>query len=86
MWYNKGMTTAEVTISMVNRLTEPEMLEVQKYIKRIFAFRGNGAGTLKRYNEREFVDLIDESIEQSKKGDVYSWADIRRVVHGESAV
>lgn len=80
------MTTAEATISMVNRLTESEMLEVQEYIERIFAFRKDEARKLKEYSEQEFVDLIDESINQSKKGDVYSWADIRRVARGKSTI
>ena len=80
------MTTAESTISMVNQLTKPEMLSVQKYIKHLILLRKSNNPKLKKYTEDEFVQLIDDSIKQSQKGDVYSWADVRKEVSSKHAL
>ena len=80
------MTTAESTISMVNQLTKPEMLSVQKYIKHLILMRNSNNPKLKKYTESEFIDLIDESIKQSQTGDVYSWTDVRKEVGSKHAL
>ena len=72
------MTTTEATISMVNRLSEPELRSVQEYINHIFASRKCKAAKMKKYTEQEFISQIDKSIEQSKNNDVYSWEDVRK--------
>ncbi|MBQ3306189.1 hypothetical protein IJH02_02005 [Candidatus Saccharibacteria bacterium] len=79
------MTTAEATISMVNRLSEAEMLNVQKYIKQILAKRKRQQERvdLKRYTKKEFLALIDKSIEQSKRGEGYSWEEVQKEFHEE---
>lgn len=77
------MSTAEATIMMVNRLTEPELLNVQDYIKKIFASRKREVVNLKKYKETDFVKLIDKSIEQAKNGDVYSWADVQKAAYAK---
>ena len=76
------MTTAEATaISMVDRLSEAEMRRVQKHIEHTLKKRKlqQKRVELKKYTKEEFLALIDESIEQSKRGEGYTWEEVRRM-------
>ena len=75
--YNEAMTTTEATILMVNRLSEKEQLSVQRFIKQIFASRKNKSYDLKPISKKEFLKTIDDSIEQSKRGEVFTWEQIQ---------
>ena len=70
------MTTSEATISMVSKLTEPELLSVQAYIKRIFSFRKTAA-KLQPITETAFLQSIEKSDNDIKNGRVKSWAQVR---------
>lgn len=66
---------------MVDRLSEAEMRRVQKHIERTLKKRKlqQKRVELKKYTKEEFLALIDESIEQGKRGEVYTWEEIRRM-------
>ncbi|MBQ8992231.1 hypothetical protein IJ090_02240 [Candidatus Saccharibacteria bacterium] len=67
------MTTAEATMTMINRLSEPNLRKVQRYVERIFV-RQQDRETfqLRPYTEEEFISLIDKSLEDSKAGRTYT--------------
>lgn len=63
---------------MVNRLSEPELLKVQNYIKRTFSKRKNRvAPTMKTYTKEEFLQLVDDAEKDIETGKVYSWEEVR---------
>ena len=84
MWDNKDMTTTEKTITMIRGLSDSQQIDVQKYIEKISRpVKTRRKVELKKYTEEEFIKLIDESIEQSKNGQVYTWEEDREAVRAK---
>ncbi|MBQ9017179.1 hypothetical protein IJ103_02995 [Candidatus Saccharibacteria bacterium] len=71
------MTTAEATISMVNHLSEPELLKVQDYIERLFIKRKKPA--MRTYTRAEIIAHIDKSLADSKAGRVYTLDEVEEM-------
>ena len=61
------MTTAEVTISMINRLPESDLLRVQKYVRAL-----EEETYPPKVTEREFIHGIKKSLRQAKAGKTIS--------------
>ena len=64
---------------MVNRLSEPEMVKVQNYIKKIFAKR-EAEPELKTYTKEEFSSLMSQADEDIENGKVYTLEEDREYV------
>lgn len=77
------MTTAEITMRMVGQLTESEMLAVQKQIKQILAKREDRKAPprMQKYDEARFAKMVDASMAQYRRGEVFSWDEIKKATH-----
>lgn len=75
------MTTAEATIAMVNRLDEPDLVKVERYVSRLLSKRNRKAKPeLKKYTKDEFLKLLDQADEDIKAGRVYTLEEDREYV------
>lgn len=78
------MSTAEQTISMFNALNKAEQLDVQRYIRKIFAAKKRKSSyDLKPLTERQLIKKINSSITQAERGEVHSLTEIKKEVAKE---
>jgi Mn-dependent DtxR family transcriptional regulator len=79
------MNTLETTVSMLQTMSENDLMEVQNYIRYIL-YKNEETEIFKTYSEDELVEQLTKSIEQSNKGYTKPASEVSRKMRERYAV